>query len=76
MLGYLLAILALVLVLALLFPILAARRAPRPHGGTLASDEDHPVARTEPAADEATPAASVTASEAQKEKAGRRTPPA
>lgn len=73
MLGYILAVLALVLVAAIFFPMLAARRAPKPRGGTL--DADHPVSRTEPAADEANPAASVTASDAQKENAAHRTPP-
>ena len=74
MLGYLLALVALLVVIALLLPVLAARRSSRPPGGTLESD--HPVARTNPAADEANPAASGTATDAQKEKAGRRTPPA
>lgn len=72
--GYVLAIIALVIVALLLLPILAARRAPRPHGGVLESD--HPVSRTEPAADEANPSASVTASSRQQENARRHTPPA
>lgn len=73
MLGYLLTLVALIAVVAILLPVLSARRAPRPDGGTLESD--HPVARTKPAADEVTPADSVTATSAQQENAGRRTPP-
>jgi hypothetical protein len=73
MLGYILALVALLIVAAILFPLFATRRAPKPQGGTLESD--HPVSRIEPASDEANPAASVTATEAQKEKAGRHTPP-
>jgi hypothetical protein len=73
MLGYILAFVALLIVAAILFPLFATRRAPKPQGGTLESD--HPVSRSEPASDEANPAASVTATEAQKEKAGRHTPP-
>ena len=75
MLGYLLALVALIIVVALLLPVLAARRAPRPRdGGTLESD--HPVARTSPSADEANPSASVTATPSQRETARRHTPPA
>ena len=73
MLGYILALVALLIVAAILFPLFATRRAPKPQGGTLESE--HPVSRNEPASDEANPAASVTATEAQKEKAGRHTPP-
>ncbi len=71
--GYLLAFLLIVLVGVLLVPVLARRRAPHPQGGTLASD--HPVSRTEPAADEVNPAASVTATQRQQQNAARRTPP-
>lgn len=71
--GYIIAIVLLAIVALLLLPILAGRRAPRPNGGVLESD--HPVARTEPAADEANPSASVTATSRQQENARRRTPP-
>ena len=74
MLGYILAVVALIVVVAILFPILSSRRAPRPRGGTLESDR--PVSRAKPAADEANPSASVTATERQKENARRHTPPA
>jgi hypothetical protein len=71
--GYLLAFLIIVLLGVLLVPVLARRRAPHPQGGTLAAD--HPVSRTEPAADEVNPAKSVTASERQRDNAAKRTPP-
>lgn len=74
MLGYVIAFVALLLFAAILLPALAGRRAPRPQGGTLESDR--PVSRTEPASDEANPAASVTATRDQQENAARRTPPA
>lgn len=73
MLGYLLTLAALIIVVAILLPILSARRAPRPNGGTLASD--HPVVRSDPSADEPTPETSVTATPAQRENASRHTPP-
>ena len=73
MLGYLLAVVALIIVGAILFPLLSRRRASRPQGGTLESD--HPVVRTEPAADEPNPAASVTATPRQQEQARKHTPP-
>ncbi len=72
--GYFLAFLLIVLIGVLLVPVLARRRAPHPSGGTLASD--HPVSRTEPAADEVNPAKSVTASQRQQQNAAKRTPPA
>lgn len=72
--GYLIVLLAVLAVAALLIPMLAGRRAPKPQGGIL--DSDHPVARTEPAADEATPGASNIATPQQQQNAGRRTPPA
>ncbi len=73
MLGYILAGVVLLIAAALILPLLAARRAPKPQGGTLESD--HPVVRAEPSADEANPAESITATPAQRENARRRTPP-
>jgi hypothetical protein len=74
MLGYILAGVMLLIVVAILFPLLTARRAPKPQSGTLESD--HPVSRSEPSTDEANPAASVTATPRQQENARRHTPPA
>lgn len=72
--GYLLLILVVLLTAVLLLPVLGRKHAARPQGGTLESD--HPVSRTEPAADEPTPGASGTVSDRQQENARRRTPPA
>jgi Na+-transporting methylmalonyl-CoA/oxaloacetate decarboxylase gamma subunit len=72
--GYILVFLLILAVAALFLPLLASRRAPKPHGGSLPSD--HPVSREEPASDEAKPSKSITASPRQQENAERRTPPA
>lgn len=53
MLGYVFAILVLVILLPLVFALSARGRGPRPSGKS--GRASHPVERTEPAADEPTP---------------------
>ncbi len=72
--GYLLILAGVLLLAFVLFPLLSARRAARPRGGTLYAKR--PVARVEPSADETTPGESSAASPRQQRDAERRTPPA
>jgi hypothetical protein len=72
--GHLLVLFLSVGLLILLVVGLAGMKARKTGSGTLPSDK--PVAREKPSADEATPAASVTATPAQRENARRHTPPA
>lgn len=53
MLGYLFAVLAIVILLPVVFAVIARGRGPRPSGRS--GRADHPVERTKPAADEPTP---------------------
>lgn len=69
--GYLLVGLLGIVLLVVLVMALSRGKPPR---GTV--EHDKPVARTEPSAEEANPAASRTASSAQSEHARRHTPPA
>ena len=71
--GYILAGILMIVILAV-FIAAAARAGKKPPKGTL--DSQKPVAATKPAADEATPDASITASNQQAENARRHTPPA
>lgn len=72
--GHLLVFLLSFALLVLLVAGLAGLKARKTSSGTLPSER--PVARDKPSADEATPAASVTASPEQRENARRHTPPA
>lgn len=72
--GHLLVLFLSAGLLILLIAGLAGRKARRTGSGTLPSDR--PIARENPSSDEATPAASVTATPEQRESARRHTPPA
>lgn len=70
MLGYLFAVLAIVILMPLVFALMARGRGPRPSGKS--GRADHPVERTSPAADEPTPDVNTP-----KDREGRsRVPPA
>ena len=72
--GHLIVLFLSVVLLGVMIVGLASLSGRRMRRGTLPSE--HPVARDRPAADEPTPAASITASPAQREAARRHTPPA
>lgn len=71
--GYIIVFILGIIFLAVLITSLVGMGQRRGQNGTLPSD--HPVSRTEPAADEANPAASATATPRQRENAERHTPP-
>ena len=71
--GYIIAVVVLLLFLAALFGF---RRPRRPGAGQGHLPSDHPVSRTEPAADEPTPGASRTSTPAKVQRAQDRVPPA
>lgn len=74
--GYMIAAVVFVVGVLLVAFLLSGSRAPRTPQGRTGAAESEPVERTEPSADQPTPAASATADEGTATKAQRRVPPA